>query len=387
MQDRIKIESIQEHTNGGVTTVSTFMDGTDIWLKYPSEYKFNTSAEVFVAAALLEAMVSGRDIEIHESIPISPTLLSHLEELQRIYRCWNDNLQLIHIYAPNLQEPEFYNSGVASFFSGGVDSSYTLCERMNEISHLIVLSGFDTVTKPEQWNELIAKHKDLASQLGKSLVYIEHNIHKYTEDRKISRAFQHGLTLAGVAILTGFKKVYIPASSPYDFLVPWGSHPCTDPLWSTSVTQIIHHGADLRRTERTNVVADHQLVFDNLQVCWKNLSFNCGTCPKCLRTMAACYLLDKPSKSIPTLQNKDVSKITVTSDVGAMYVQDLVRLSQRVKNRRIEKTLRINLWKFKVRMHSEALFNLLTNRYFVKIFHKIKKTRWTEYRVVMSSNE
>ena len=73
----------------------------------------------------------------------------------------------------------------------------------------------------------------------------------------------------------------------------------TDPLLSTRSLLIKHDGAAFNRVEKTTLVARHAFALSALHVCWVNESAaNCGTCPKCIRTMAALHLLGA-SASVP----------------------------------------------------------------------------------------
>lgn len=61
-----------------------------------------------------------------------------------------------------------------------------------------------------------------------------------------------------------------------------------DHLWSTEQCRIEHHGSHLTRTQKIELVAEHQDALDVLRVCWRHVDrYNCGECEKCLRTMVA----------------------------------------------------------------------------------------------------
>jgi len=384
MNKVIKIENITVTIENEYRLLSTELDGENLWFKLPAEIHINNSAELFVSAILLEAMISGRDIEVADDISMSPTLLSQLDKLQRIYHCWNHLLSPIKVIARNQQEPT-QQPGTASFYSGGVDGSYTLCSHLEEISHLIVISGFDTVEKSEQWPLLVAKHQAVAAKLNKKLVYIESNLTAFNDKRKISRSFQHGLTLAGVAIALGFSKVYIPSSFTYSDLFPWGSHPCTDPLWSTGTSTIVHDGAETTRSEKTLAISAVPIVFDNLQVCWKNIAYNCGSCSKCLRTITACYLYNLKSVSIPQLTNIEVLKnLKLSSTAGEPFFDDLITVATQQNHSEIVSILKKTQWRFQLKLHFEAFVNLCTFGKLRKIVRAKRKLQWTQYRVTLS---
>ncbi len=53
------------------------------------------------------------------------------------------NLQRIGVDAEVRGGPSDLASGIACFFSGGVDSFYTLLKHREEITHIIFVHGFD----------------------------------------------------------------------------------------------------------------------------------------------------------------------------------------------------------------------------------------------------
>jgi hypothetical protein len=106
----------------------------------------------------------------------------------------------------------------------------------------------------------------------------------------------HGAALAAVALLfeQQYTAAYIASSDGYRNLQPWGSHPLTDPLFSTRRLRIVHHGAELTRAEKLTRVAEHPVALNTLHVCWESQSDrNCGVCGKCYCTMLHLYLLGR----------------------------------------------------------------------------------------------
>ncbi|MDP9177915.1 MAG: hypothetical protein M3O61_09570 [Gemmatimonadota bacterium] len=66
----------------------------------------------------------------------------------------------------------------------------------------------------------------------------------------------------------------------------WGSSMHTDPLFSSSVLQIVHFGTATRE-EKIHTILTHPMVRDHLRVCWENRKpeGNCSRCAKCLLVM------------------------------------------------------------------------------------------------------
>jgi hypothetical protein len=104
----------------------------------------------------------------------------------------------------------------------------------------------------------------------------------------------YGCALASVGLVLEkrYARLLIASCWGYKDLRPWGSHPLTDPLFSTSQVRIIYHGAAFDRIQKTEFIAKFDLVLQALRVCWKEESdTNCCACNKCYRTMATLEIL------------------------------------------------------------------------------------------------
>lgn len=130
---------------GDSREVSASIDGFRLWYRVPKDLAVSTTGEPFLAAALLPAMLRGESLGMEPDLTVSPKLLKNVPVLQGIHRCWNPILRIVPVEArTRLVEP--LNTGAMSFFSGGVDSTYTFLKRREEISHLVFIQGFDFFT-------------------------------------------------------------------------------------------------------------------------------------------------------------------------------------------------------------------------------------------------
>ena len=70
-------------------------------------------------------------------------------------------------------------------------------------------------------------------------------------DRYVNTSWSSGGFLAsvGLCLQKVFREVLIAASDTYGQLVPWGSHPHVDPLWSTESLAFVHDGCEATRLE------------------------------------------------------------------------------------------------------------------------------------------
>ena len=376
-----------EHHNE-YNELSADVDGDEIWVRVPHDFPLIQRGEIFVAAALLEAMIRNEPLFIDDSAPISPKLLSNLTELQNIYSCWNTDLFVIKIHAnTNTEIVKQEAVGVGSFYSGGIDSSQTLVSHMDEITHLVYIRGFGEFLQDEVWNTCVSQNTAFANSLNKTLLPIDSNIWPFFHKRQISVYFFHGLILGGLAGLLGFEKNFIPSSHTYSELLPWGSHPLTDPLWGTELTEIIHDSAQYRRSEKTAIVASVPEVLNNLQVCWMSNVHNCGACSKCVRTRVTLDLLGVKTDKIPGINSSSQFKAFYPEDEsGLTFVEDIMVLAKNKGAYATYKTLRKGWRKYHRKMALAHFDRVFLGGVIRRIKH-LKPAPWRKMRVLLTSKE
>ena len=301
------------------------VDGERIWFRLPLDLDLVPRPEAFLPLALFEAMARGVPVEIDESFPISAQLHNSMLDIQQILNCWNSELKIVPILASTTDS---YPSSdrVACCFSGGIDSSFSYASNRDTITHLLLMQGFvKTQGGPDDWEENIAARQKFADSENKKLITVHTNAMDFLEDRDISILLSHGGVLCGLGAALGLKKLLIPASYTYSNLMPWGSHPMLDPLWSTEAMQIVHHGTAASRIQKTAEVAKHQYLLDQLQVCWFAGGSNCGECGKCVRTSLALHFLGATSRSLPPY--RDVVQLKALMPVSEQVYPFLAELA------------------------------------------------------------
>ncbi len=249
-----------------------------------------------MAVALPAAMKLG--LPLHVEGPVSPQLLASIPSIQAIYHAWNPDWRVIPVSAEPAQPAPHGSGGVACFFSGGVDSFYTLLKHLDEIDALIFIHGFDISLDNTPFRARVsAAVREVAAACAKPLIEVETNLKEFVI-RHSPWEYAHGALLAGVALSLSsrFSRIYIAASEFYGLAatIPWGSHPLLDPLWSTERTTIVHDGCEATRMDKVAAIARSEVALRWLRVCWENPNgeYNCGRCGKCLRTMVALRIVD-----------------------------------------------------------------------------------------------
>jgi len=330
-------------------------------------------------------MYTGQDIEVDSSVPVSKQLVENLTDLQGVFHCWNAELKVVDIRA-SLRDDETKSGWVGSFYSAGVDSSFTLCRKMSEITHLMLMDVFDGQALGNEWETLIEQQSQFVDALGKRLIPIRSNVRNYSEGKKISWDFMHGLIISSIGSFFGFDKVYVPSSHTYRELFPWGSHPLTDPMWSTESMRVIHEGAGARRWEKVKSLTQHQTMLDNLHVCWRTKIGNCGECPKCIRTMLALHLLGAKSQAIPEYTNAtQLNKLKTMDDHGAVYLVDAMVAAKATGNHAIYRKLYWYHKQYQVLGILENIDRGVLGGVVRKLYRTIKKPDWLDSRVALGA--
>jgi len=274
--------------------------------------KMNPYGDALGALSLLPAMTAGA---LHIDGRVSPQLLDGFQRVQEIFNFWDLHgpvvpvkLQPIRVDArPMRRLRPRSGRGVASFFTGGVDSLYTALSHQDEIDTLVYVHGFDIGLTSESLRALVGERLgEAAANLGMGLVEVVTNLRRYS-DLFVPWQLYHGAALAGVALLLKqhFRRFYIPATLTFANLAPLGSHPLVDRLWSTEDLEIVHDGCEATRDEKLERIGRYPELLEHLRVCLANGEgiYNCGRCEKCLRTMVALRLtgLDGRVSSLPLL--------------------------------------------------------------------------------------
>jgi hypothetical protein len=245
--------------------------------------------EAFVVAATPIAMRAGVPLSV--PTPLSPRLLRALPTAQQILHAWYPELRPIAIQPAGEMPASSDGRGVACFFSAGVDSFYSVLRHRDRLNALIYVHGFDVPLAHRARRDQVSRTVRLAAaELGLPLVEVETDLRAVSNRYAAWGTHYNGVGLASVALLasTRFREILIPASHSYRDLLPWGSHPLLDPLWSTEAVELVHD-APLSRPEKLRLVANSDVAMRHLRVCFHHdaSELNCGRCEKCLRTMAA----------------------------------------------------------------------------------------------------
>lgn len=279
-------------------------------------YMLSTRQDTFLPLALMLSLVRGEPLDL-SVIEVDPLFLRNVKSAIAHHASWRKNLKFnAPVNISEAKENPQIKKEAAAFFSGGIDSLFTLVRHSESRSasigavipcdlsyalHVFHRDHMAAASKIEAESRVL---KTAAQNLGIQFVPVLSNIMVF--DRVWWDAYVpvgHGAALSTImhALSNGFGHGIIGSSHSYGTLIPWGSSPITDPLYSSSSLEIIHDGSTYTRVEKTKAISESKAALQSINVCdhmVENEGYvNCSKCQKCLRTMITVDLLNKGSEA------------------------------------------------------------------------------------------
>ena len=319
-----------------------------LWFAIPRDLEpdWNRRGDPWLLMLLPFAMALGEPLRI--PLPVDPTLLANVAKLQSLWSAWLPHrLKIIPVEAEPAPpaEPSVGRRSV-SFFSGGIDSYYTALHRDRPVitdpkhypavaHELVFILGFERALRPQFIPKKLEALKRAAKALGDPIHILGTNLRELRLANLDWGSVLHGFALGAVGQLLSprYSRVLIPSSHspPHDF--HWGSHPDSDPLFSSTSTEFVHHGGELGRFDKTRILSDNEHVLDAVHVCLQGQeSGNCSRCGKCLRTMAALDLLGRLRQArafdASAYHVDRLRRLQISTASGASFAHELMRAAE-----------------------------------------------------------
>jgi hypothetical protein len=328
---------------------------------FVSDVPLEPSAEAFTAAALLPAMAAGEPLQV--AAPLCSEFLSNIGHLQQIVAAWHPHLRPVTVEAREERKEEKPGRGAFSFFSGGVDAFSTALRHRAALTHLVLIRGFDiSLDNDPLWTSTTAAMRAVADDLRLALTTVDTNIKDVIEPAGHWGTITHGAGLVSVGhILSNhFHTALISSTHHVSDLFPWGSHPLTDPLWSSRSLRFVHDGAHLTRAEKTEQIAQSDVAMRHLRVCYHQVPglYNCGRCEKCVRTMVGLALTGSLSKceTLPhTIDPKLLDEIWVLDENSASFLAENLERARQCGPAEIREPLEYAAWSYNARKSMAAV--------------------------------
>jgi hypothetical protein len=234
---------------------------------------------------------------------------------------------------------------IGVFFSGGVDSTFTLswlrARTKSKIVALSLIHSKDGLPDEAQLRVFEQTRKNLA-KLDVELIYVATNVMVVNPRIHDLWAFAtHGACHAAIGHLLSrnVDRWFLSSSHDYSALLPWGSHPLLDPLFSSEDVLISHFGTEFTRFQKISEIARAGFDLSSLSVCGKGPQsgayFNCSTCQKCMRTMVALDLCEVKHQALSfdwaKYSGDSFSRIRLRGKNEVVFANELLRAAVALK--------------------------------------------------------
>lgn len=280
-----------------------------VWYEVPSALasELSRSGNPWLAALLPVAMHRQKPLRI--DAPVDPVLLDNARNLVQIWSGWYPHLSPIRVEVETGIRQSAGSDRTALLFSGGADAALTVMHRAPvqpgsppgsfrvDPADLLTIHGLDLRLQiSEGYARVAAAAQRVAEEHGCGFVPLATNIRQTQAKWAPWGPLSHGSILlsAALALEGRYRNAVISSTYDYGSLKPWGSHPLTDPLHSTSSLQVEHFGCRFHRVEKVVTLAEwgSDSLLAGLRVCYRSQDGkNCGNCQKCFRAMAVLEML------------------------------------------------------------------------------------------------
>ena len=356
MAEPLRVRDPEVRQVDGEQEVSVMIDDFRLWYRFPEDWPVTIRPEAFLHAAIVPAMALGRDLEIADDMPIPVGLVEPLDLLQGVHAVWARKRkkvpwQRVSTRFATTETPSPPVPVRASYFSGGVDGTFTFLDRLEHFSHVIFLRGIDIqVDGHELYDEVLRANKTFVEGHGKQVVSASTNIRMMGHHFGLGWNSWNGAGLCSVAAAFGVETIYIAAGYTWAELGERGLHPVTIGMRNGGTTRMVSHGDETERTDKLRRIASEPGVLDILRVCWQDKGYNCGTCEKCLRTMLALELLELKAPNFPPLPPLGViAREPIHDQSGLIYSDELRRIAVATGRHDIAKALSRPIRRYRLR--------------------------------------
>ncbi|MGD2070852.1 MAG: hypothetical protein PVI57_19430, partial [Gemmatimonadota bacterium] len=331
----LRAVSVEERPGGRIRLVGDVRGGgapEEVWYEVPASLAdgIDRSGAPWLVALLPLAVTRGTPLRV--PLPVDARLVGNLRRVMEIWSGWYPHLRPVPLEVEEEEADGPLGGRVAAFFSGGVDSFYTVLRHLpgdatppgvrvrsavlrragvpvdpvseegdpppskTSVEDLLTVEGFDIPLREGQaLTRLRARHRRVADGLGLHPVPVATNLRETAWGTTDWAGLSHGCGLASVALILGrrYRRVLLAGGSGHHAVRPWGSHPDTDPLLSSSRTRFFREGWGASRLQKIWLVAGSEVALRALRVCWRSATDrNCERCGKCYRTLLALDLFD-----------------------------------------------------------------------------------------------
>ena len=319
MENQINI-SVTYNENS--VLVTTDIDRIELHLSSP--IRINQARQDFAVWIFLPIAMKMKK-NIHISGMGTKETVKNAKKMSQIWASWmpshfSDVEVTFDTIVFSIIEKDSYKDDSVCFYSGGVDSTYCIANKViseNKRLSLLTVHGMDyAYDDHSKFDYFIQKTTPFVEQYGKERIFIRTNAYSVYNKYKVNTKkhhVSHIFTLAGCGFLYSgyFKNIVIAADYRVDqqFMVyPWGSNSATNFLFNDGITKMVTENDDITRAEKLPYFLDSEVMLSSLTFCVdkKSRPHNCGICTKCTRTK---LMFMAATGVIPDIfKNRDINK-------------------------------------------------------------------------------
>jgi len=303
----------------------------------------------FVLAAAVPAMAAG-ETRITSSLPLDPVLVEGIPSALAIIKHWCRDISSSWTLPALECAVEACVAGqgraTASFFSGGVDATFTLLHNHSlfpmgtpgRIEYALIVFGLDLgylATRDDRpaFEQFAVSAQPWLASRGVRGIQVETNLRQLDPRSGFWGVAFNGFALSAISLLfpDAVEQVYIGTSGErlIDMVQnPWGSHPVIHPYLSSMAVQGRSPYVEYSRLQRIAILAEDADALCHLRVCFSSRHgvMNCGVCEKCIRTRIGLLLCDADSQlgfDGPPLSPDLIKAVSLTSSAAKPEHEEL----------------------------------------------------------------
>ena len=320
-------------------------------------------ADAALVALLIPAMIGGCDIHMEGTVS-ERLFYSVSRQCQALLQTVYPKLHRVNIYAEEVKPAERNAKGVATGFSGGIDSFSVLADHHYtppppgfQITHLL----YNNVGSHAEGGERLFRQrynrlKPAAERIGLPFIAVNSNVDAFYEGIRFRKTHTFRNASVGLLLQEGISCFLYASGTDYSLIKTQETYdsayfdPITLPLLSTEALDALSVGCEYTRVEKTLQVAGLEDAQEFLDVCIRDDNpSNCSTCWKCKRTLLTLEiagLLDRFD---------NVFDLDAYRSVREKYLVSVLNSSEPLIQEIVEFANQQNyIFPFKARMHSLA---------------------------------
>ncbi|HYI62404.1 MAG TPA: hypothetical protein VEW93_11445 [Acidimicrobiales bacterium] len=259
------------------------------------DHRPSDRVEAVLTAYVPSALAAGATLVPHRAV--DPGWAAGVDRAAALMATWWDHAPASPVRPPEPAAGEPPPApppgrGTALCFTGGVDSFWALLHGGHDPTHLLYVVGYDIDRDDtDRVESQMGAVRAVATALGLAPLFVRTDLRAQPAITAANWGRDHGAAIAAAGLVASdvVERLVVPPSYANGRLIPWGSRPDLDHLWSAPGTLAVEHSpTDLPRFDRVRAIAAEPLPQQHLRVCWEHRTAdaNCGQCEKCVRTMA-----------------------------------------------------------------------------------------------------